>query len=50
MKGARQTILIKAEQMMKMNHHFQGKQMMDTININHFSHSLEYDYFHLLKR
>lgn len=49
MRGARQTILVKADQMLKMNRHFQHGQVLDAVSIEHFSESLVYDYFKLLK-
>ncbi|MBW2964786.1 hypothetical protein KY363_04970 [Candidatus Woesearchaeota archaeon] len=49
MRGARQTILVKAEQMQRMNRQFLHGQVMDAVSIEHFSESLVYDYFRLLK-
>jgi hypothetical protein len=50
MGEARHNILVKSAQMQKMNHRFQGKQMLDTVNIFHFSESIEYDYFQLMRK
>lgn len=49
MGEARRTILVKSAQMQKMNHQFHGDNVMDAVNIIHFSGSLEYDPFNLLE-
>jgi hypothetical protein len=50
MGGARHTILVKSKQMQKMSRHHHGSQMLDAVNILHFSDSLQHDYFRLLKK
>ena len=50
MGEAKHNILIKFEQQQRMNHYFQGRQMMDTVSLADFSESLSYDHMGLLKR
>jgi len=51
MGEARHNILVKSAQMQRMNNHFYGKQMFDTINLLHFSEeSLSNNPFTYLKR
>lgn len=49
MGEARRTILMKSAQMQKMNHQFHGDNVMDAMNIVHFSDSLVYNPFNLLE-
>ena len=50
MGEARHNILVKSAQQQKMNYYFHNKQMLDTVNITHFSDSFDFDYFSLLRR
>ncbi|MBW2968109.1 hypothetical protein KY362_06500 [Candidatus Woesearchaeota archaeon] len=49
MGEARHNILVKAAQMQKMNHHFQGDQLLDTVNLLHFSEALSHESYRLMK-
>ncbi|MBW2971720.1 hypothetical protein KY359_01665 [Candidatus Woesearchaeota archaeon] len=50
MGEARRTILVKSAQMQKLNHHFHGDNVLDAVNISHFSNSLVYDPFNLIEQ
>lgn len=44
MGEAKHNILTKFSQQQKINHHFQGDQVFDTVNINHFSEAIGGEY------
>jgi hypothetical protein len=44
MGEAKHNILTKFSQQQRINHHFQGEQVFDAVNINHFSESIEQEY------
>ncbi|MBW2997547.1 hypothetical protein KY349_04370 [Candidatus Woesearchaeota archaeon] len=50
MGEARHNILTKFSQQQRMNRSFQGKQMLDAVNLIHFSEPLVQDSWLLLKR
>ncbi|MFH1669518.1 MAG: hypothetical protein ABIA62_06340 [Candidatus Woesearchaeota archaeon] len=49
MKGTRYNILVKFSQQQKINAHFQDNQMLDAMNILHFSESFSYGRSHFLQ-